>query len=247
VNDRRWWLFPPIAWLLVFLALPVAVTASKAFSAAGVEALASPTTWRLVGVSTLVAAVTTAACLVAGYPVAWCISRMPERRRRWVLFLVVLPFWANLLVRTYALMTMLRPFGVLDTWFAAVFGLWHGWLPFMVLPLYNAIEKLPPRLAEAAADLGAGPAQVFFKVIVPATMPGIVAGCVLVFIPVLGAFATPEMLGGAQAFMAGSRIQLAFLSGRNPEAGAAMTLVLTAITLLLLWGYRRVHRSEGLL
>lgn len=247
MTDRRWWLAPPIAWLLVFLALPVAVTASRAFSPAGLEALASFTTWRLVGLSTAVAAVTTLACLVASYPVAWCISRMPEHRRRWVLFLVVLPFWANLLVRTYALMTMLRPFGVLDTWFAAIFGLWHGWLPFMVLPLYNAIEKLPPRLPEAAADLGAGPAQVFFKVVVPATMPGIVAGCMLVFIPVLGSFATPEMLGGAQAFLAGSRIQLAFLSGRNPEAGAATTLILTAITLLLLLVYRRFRRAEGLI
>ncbi len=242
-----WILLPPVGWLLAFLVIPVGVVSARALTSEGVAALTSVLTWKLVGMSVVVAMITTILCLVAGYPVAWCIATLPRRWRHFVLFLVVLPFWANLLVRTYALMTILRPFGLLDTWFAAVFGLWHSYLPFMVLPLYTSIEKVPVKLLEAAQDLGATPSQAFWRVAVPLTAPGIAAGCILVFIPVLGAFATPELLGGAQAIMAGSQINLYFMSARNPAAGAAMTLILMVITVVLMAAFYRSRRNERLL
>lgn len=240
-------LTPPLGWIVGLLVIPLCCLAYRGLSTQGIHALANPWTWRLIGTSTLVAALTTLLCLVTGYPVAWCMAQLSPRWRSFALFLIVLPFWANGLVRTYALMALLRPLGLLDTWFAAVFGLWHTCLPFMILPLFLSIEKLQKRLLEAAEDLGASPWQAFVRIGVPLTIPGIAAGCLMVFIPVLGSFATPELLGGARASMAGSQIQLYFTSARDPAAGAALTLVLMVISASLLTFYYRHRNSEGLL
>jgi spermidine/putrescine transport system permease protein len=125
-------------------------------------------------------------------------------------------------------------------------GLAHGYLPFMILPLYASLEKVPQRLIEAAMDLGASPWRAFWAVTVPLTMPGVAAGCILVFIPVLGSFATPELLGGREATMYGSMINFEFTTGQNPAAGSALTIVLTVFTLLLTGLYYRIRKTEGL-
>jgi spermidine/putrescine transport system permease protein len=238
-------LLPPTLWLAAFLLLPTALLAAAALSPEGLRLLARPTTWELLARSLGMAALATALCLVLAYPAAYFIAGCPPRRRNLLLFLVVLPFWTNLLVRVYALKTIL-PAGFLNTPGAVLFGLVHTFLPFMILPLYGSIEKLPRRLLEASQDLGASPWQTFWKVTVPLTRAGIGAGCILVFIPAAGIFALPELLGGASTPLVGNQIELFFKKNPNSAAGSALTLVLLALTGLLAWAYIRLRRSEGL-
>ncbi len=244
MTKRLHW--PPSAWLLVFLVLPTALLAARGLSPAGARLLGEGSTWLLLGRSFAVAAVSTLLCLLAAYPVAWFIANAPPRWRNLLLLLVVLPFWSNLLVRTYALMVVLRPLGLLYTPGAVILGLVHSFLPFMVLPLYASIEKLPKRLLEAAQDLGASPAQVFRKVALPLTLPGVGAGCLLVFIPILGIFALPEFLGGASLPLAGGQISVLFKQDPGSPGGSALTLVLMALTLVLTSAYYRLRKTEGL-
>jgi spermidine/putrescine transport system permease protein len=238
-------LLPPTAWLAVFLVLPTAALSAAAFSAEGLRTLGDPTTWILLWRSFRIAAVSTALCLAASYPAAYFIAGCPPRWRHLLLFLVVLPFWTNLLVRVYALKFALDPLGLANSEAAAVFAIVHSFLPFMILPLYASIEKLPRRLLEASQDLGASPWRTFWKVTVPLTLPGIAAGCILVFIPVLGIFALPEFIAG-NIHLAGSQINLYFTRNRNPEAGSALTLVLMALTIALTGLYYRCRKTEGL-
>jgi spermidine/putrescine transport system permease protein len=244
MKKSLWLLLPPTAWLAVFLVLPTAVLAVSAFSADGLEALRRPETWLLFWRSFWIAAVSTAACLAVSYPVAYFIAGCAPKWRNLLLFLVVLPFWTNLLVRTYALKFCLDPLGWSDSG-AVIFAIVQNFLPFMILPLYASIEKLPRRLLEASQDLGASPARTFWKVTVPLTMPGIAAGCILVFIPVLGIFALPEFIHEPTR-MIGGQINLFFMKLSNPKAGAALTLVLMTLTIALTWIYSRFKKSEGL-
>lgn len=236
-------LLPPVAWLVLLLLLPTAIVAASAFSGEGLRHLGSEVTLRLLVRSILIAGASTAICLVLSYPLAYFIAGCSPRWRSLLLFLVVLPFWTNLVVRAYALMFVLRPVDFLYHEGAVVLGLVHSYLPFMVLPLYASLEKVPPQLLEASQDLGASPWKTFWKVTVPLTAPGIAAGCILVFIPTLGAFAVPEIMGGIQ--MIGNQIDLHYKS-LNAAAGSALTLILIAFTLGLTWLYYRCRRTEGL-
>jgi spermidine/putrescine transport system permease protein len=225
--------------------IPTVVVVARAFSLDGLKQF-NLDTLRLLAKSLWIAAEVTIACLVIGYPVATFIAGCSPGWRKFLLFLVVLPFWTNVIVRTYSQIFLLRPLGLYLTMPGVIAGLAHGFLPFMILPLYVSIEKVPPRLIEAARDLGASPWRAFWSVTVPLTMPGIAAGCILVFIPVLGSFAVPELLGGREAVMFGSQISYWFTTGRDPAAGSALTLILVALTLLLTGLYYRLRKSEGL-
>ncbi|WP_191060620.1 ABC transporter permease [Geminicoccus harenae] len=206
------------------------------------------------------AALTTALTLAVGLPTALFMALQPERRRNLLIFLVTIPFWTNLLVRNYAWILLLRnnglidqvlmglglrsePIGVLYTTFSIAVGLAYTFMPFMVLPIYASLEKLDWRLVEAAYDLGADRWRALRRVVVPLAMPGIAAGCILVFIPCLGAFVTPELLGGGKALMIGNLIQSQFGAARNWPFGAALSMALLAAVLLAmmfyLWRYRR--------
>jgi len=238
-------LVPPTAWLVVFLVIPTAVLALAGFSAEGVKALTDPVTWLLFGRSFRIALVSTALCLAVSYPVAYYIAGCDRRWRAILLFLVVLPFWTNLLVRAYALKFCLEPLGWANSESAVVLALVQSFLPFMILPLYSSIEKLPKRLLEASQDLGASPARTFWSVTVPLTLPGIAAGCILVFIPVLGIFALPEFIH-EPTHMIGGQINLYFMKNRNPGAGSALTLILMVLTLALTGLYSRFRKADGL-
>jgi ABC-type spermidine/putrescine transport system permease subunit I len=238
-------LVPPTAWLVVFLVIPTAVLAVSAFSEDGLKALCEPVTWLLFGRSFRIAMISTALCLLVSYPVAYFIAGCGTRWRGLLLFLIVLPFWTNLLVRTYALKFCLEPLGWSNSESAVIFALVQSFLPFMILPLYSSIEKLPPRLLEAAQDLGASPARTFWSVTLPLTLPGIAAGCILVFIPVLGVFALPEFIN-ERTPMIGSQINLYFMKNRNPGAGSALTLILMVLTITLTGLYSRYRKTEGL-
>jgi len=205
------------------------------------------------------AAVTTGLCLLIGYPVAyWLGLRAPARWRSALLVLLILPFWTSFLVRMYAWVFLLRTEGVLNLAlarlgvpplpllyndFAVLLGQVYGELPFMVLPLYASLEKLDRSLLEAASDLGAAPGRTLRRITIPLTRAGIVAGCVLVFIPSLGAYLAPDLLGGARTVYVGTLIQNQFSVARDIPFGAALSFLLSLTVLVLLWTFRGPMRA----
>ena len=212
--------------------------------------------WR----SVWLAAIATLLCLVLGFPLALFISRAGARKNLY-LQLVILPFWTSFLIRTYAWIFLLRDTGLLNTalqgmgliaqpwpWLyndgAVVLGLVYGYLPFMVLPLYATIERLDRSMLEAAADLGATPARAFWQVMVPLCQPGIIAGVVLVFIPCLGAYLTPDLMGGGKTIMIGNLVQNQFTTARDWPFGAAISLALMALVMVLLMAMARRRSGE---
>jgi spermidine/putrescine transport system permease protein len=212
--------------------------------------------------SVWLALLTTALTLLVGYPVAYWLALVASPRfRNALLALVVLPFWTSFLVRMYAWMFLLRSEGLLNmtlralglpalellyTPAAVLIGQVYGELPFMVLPLFIALEKLERSLLEAAADLGASPARTLRHVTLPLTMPGIVAGCVLVFIPSLGAYLAPDLLGGAKTVYLGNLIQSQFAIARDVPFGAALAFLLSLLVLLLLLLFKRPLQAARL-
>ncbi len=197
--------------------------------------------WKSVWVSGLA----TALCLLTAYPIAFGICFAPERWKPLMLLLVILPFWINLLIRTYALIAVFRsqgyinmtlgwvglgPYDMLYNNFAVTFGLVYVYMPFMVLPLYATIERLDKAFLEASLDLGASQTRTFLSVTVPLTMPGIVSGIILVFIPCLGSFLTPDLLGGANAIMIGNVIERQFKAANDWPFGSALSFLLMYAT-----------------
>jgi spermidine/putrescine transport system permease protein len=214
--------------------------------------------------SVVIAFITTVFCLILGYPLAFFIAtRKSKAKQQFALFLVILPFWTNFLVRTYTWRIILGnegiingflqgiglttgPIQMLNTDFAVLVGLIYGYLPFMVLPIYASVERFDFRLVEAAYDLGANDWRAFWRVVLPLTLPGVVAGMILVFIPVIGALVTPELLGGTQGIMIGSLIQNQFLkSGGNWPLGAAISMVMMSFVLIALMIYAGMTRRRS--
>ncbi|HSN05105.1 MAG TPA: ABC transporter permease [Nitrospira sp.] len=264
-----WLLAPAVLWTAFFCLLPLAVILAVSFATRGTYGgilwelslenyrdLLHLLYGRIFGQSLLLAALTTIVCLAMGFPLAYYIARLPPRRQALWLVLIMVPFWTNFLVRTYAWIFILRTEGLMNTVLlklgliptpieilysnsAVVLGLVYGYLPFMVLPLYAAIERVDRALIEAAWDLYADRWSVFRLVLVPLTKPGIVAGCVLVFIPSLGAFITPDLLGGARSMMVGNLIQHEYLIARDWPLGSAISIVLMAlVTGAMIWYFR---------
>ena len=209
------------------------------------------------------AIITTILCLLIGYPMAYFISlRVKPSLKNTMLTLVVIPFWTSFLIRTYAWIIILRSEGIINNTlialgiiqspietllyseFAVMLGLVYGELPFMILPLYASIEKLDLSLLEAAGDLGANSFWTFLKVTVPLTMPGIAAGIVLVFIPTIGAFITPDLLGGAKSILVGNLIQNQFVIARDKPFGSAICFGLSSFVLMLLFLYARYSNQK---
>jgi spermidine/putrescine transport system permease protein len=208
--------------------------------------------WR----SVWLAFATTVITLLVGFPTAWFIATRPPRARALWLFLITIPFWTNLLIRTFAINELIRNDGVLNTvllWagvietplqiiytdVAVLVGMTYVYLPLMVLPLFAAIDRFDMRLLEAAYDLYAGRWAVLRRIIVPIVSPGIVAGSILVFVPSLGAYVTPRILGGGKNMMIGNFIELQFLQGRNWPLGAALSILLLVIVMAAMLVYVR--------
>ena len=205
---------------------------------------------------------TTILALILGFPTAYFIATRPQRTQALWLFLITIPFWTNLLIRTFAVQEVIRNEGMLNTilmklgllsapmqimftdWAVAI-GMIYVYLPLMVLPLYASMEKLDFRLVEAGYDLYATRFKVLWRIIIPLVKPGIVAGSILVFIPSLGAYVTPRVLGGGRNMMFGNLIELQFGQGRNWPLGAALSLTLMVIVMVALLFYvRNVSRDE---
>jgi putrescine transport system permease protein len=269
----------PLAWLLLFFALPFVIVLAISIVPAtnSVPPFASPLdsgNWtldsyrlllddslyisafanalRIAGTSTLIA-------LLIGYPMAYAIARARPRRRNVLLMLVILPFWTSFLIRVYAWMILLRPTGLVNgalLWagviteplplmnneFAVHLGIVYSYLPFMVLPLYVALERMDPALREAAHDLGARPARTFLAVTLPLSLPGIVAGSLLVFIPAVGEFVIPDLLGGPDAPMIGRVLWNEFFLNRDWPAASAVAVALLVLIVAPMIAFQSAER-----
>ena len=267
---------PGVFWLLVFFLAPIglmlAYSAMKRGMYGGVEPgftlehyrrFFDPLYLDILFRTILWSLVCTVLCLVVGYPMAFLIARA-GRWRQWLLFLVVLPFWTSFLVRMFAMIFLLRdtgfinglllrlglisrPIVLLYTPGAVMLGLVYGFLPLMILPIYASLEKFDGALLEAAEVLGARPWARFARVIWPLSIPGVVAGSLLTFIPALGSFVTSDLLGGAKQVMIGNLIQNQFTVARNWPFGSAAAFVLMGVVLLAVVGYLRRRDAGGLL
>lgn len=212
--------------------------------------------WR----SLVLALETTVLSILVGYPLAYFIARSPIKRRNIYLFLVLVPLWTNFVIRIYAWIMILRTQGVLNGFIGSLFallnlpfepyemlythgavlvGLVYEFLPFMILPMYTSLEKIDNSVLEASADLGAPPWRTFRRVTLPLSMPGIVAGTILVFIPVMGNFIVSDILGGRQLILVGNLIQRQFLDARDPTFGSAASIILIVMTLVVTIFYTR--------
>ncbi|ALL14462.1 ABC transporter permease [Caulobacter henricii] len=268
---------PPLFWLVLFFLVPLAIVWAYSFGHNdGLTEIAitgtfknyaraiEPLYLKIFLKSAWVAAITTGLCLVIGFPVALAITFASEKTKTWLLLLIMLPFWTNLLIRTYALIAVLRtegyvnmglewlwkgggtvaallglqPFGdfqpleLLHNNFAVILGLIYVHLPFMVLPLYSALDRLDKSLLEASLDLGAGHLQTLFKVVVPLALPGIASGVLITFIPALGAYLTPDLLGGPDSQMIANVIERQFKRANDWPFGAAMSFLLMYMTFI---------------
>jgi len=271
-----WLIVPPAAALLVFFLMPLLVVLAVSFASRGTyggiewtltvsnyTSILDPLYLRIFWRSLWIAVASSAICLVIGFPLAYAIAGAPKRWQGALLLLVIIPFWTNFLVRTYAWMFILRTEGLLNTALisaglidqplnllytdgAVLLGLVYGYLPFMVLPLYAALERLDPALIEAAWDLYASPVRIFTRIILPLSKPGIIAGCLLVFIPSLGAYVTPDLLGGARTLMIGNLIQHQYLVVRDWPFGSALSFILMVGVLLAVMSYLRAGGPKNL-
>jgi spermidine/putrescine transport system permease protein len=213
--------------------------------------------------SFILASISTFGCLIIAYPFGYLIARLPAQLKGILLVLVVIPFWTSSLIRSYAIVAILKTHGLLNTFllwtgvidkplqllytnFATLSGLIYTLLPLMILPLYSSIEKLDWRLIDAARDLGAKKYQVFFRVMLPLTMPGVLAGCILVSLPAMTLFYIPDLLGGAKTILFGNLIQNQFLAARDWPMGAAISVVLTLLMSLcmIIYWYRYKKQPE---
>ena len=263
VRDSTVLLFPTLFVLGVFFCIPLLLMLGVSIATRGLYGgiewtltvenylrLADPLYWNIYGRSLLLAGATSVVCLFVGFPLAYVIARSPQKVQNVLLLLVMIPFWTNFLVRTYAWIFLLRteglfnsllmylgvpdvPLDLLYTNSAVFIGLVYGYLPFMILPLYVAIERISPSLEEAALDLYASSWSVFWYVIMPLAKPGIITGCILVFIPSVGAFITPHLLGGGKSMMLGTLIQHEFLVVRDWPFGSAISFLLLLLVLLV--------------
>ncbi|MDZ7665395.1 MAG: spermidine/putrescine ABC transporter permease PotB [Desulfotignum sp.] len=265
MNERQGFKFIAVflnmAWFALFVLIPGLMVAgisfmtrdtgrffSLPFTLAHYRELLDPVYARVLAQSLIYSLNTTILCLMISYPFAWILSRGPRHRRALLLMMVIIPFWTSSLIRTYALVILMKANGIINTLligtgiisdpltllytdFAVYVGLVYTLLPFMILPLYAVMEKMDPRLMEAARDLGANGFDVFFRVVLPLSLPGVMAGCIMVFLPAMGLFYVPDLLGGAKTMLMGNFIKNQFLTAMNWPFGSA-----ASVFLLLLMG-----------
>ena len=244
---------PYLIWSLIFIIVPMGLVVVFAFTTEGgqftLDYVSQVCEYTNVLVrSVWLAAIATIICLLIGYPLAFIMSRMPGFQQRTMLMLIMLPMWMNFLLRTYAWMTILEkngllnklfglvglgPFDMINTQGAVVLGMVYNYLPFMILPLYSIMTKIDNRTIEAAQDLGANTKNVFTRIVIPMSMPGISTGITMVFVPSVSTFIISRMLGGGGNLLIGDLIDLQFLGNAyNPHLGSAISLVLMVLILL---------------
>jgi spermidine/putrescine transport system permease protein len=269
---------PTLFYLGVFMLFPLLLVVALSFMTRGpygnvvyrinldnYARLIDPLYLRILLYSLRVAFATTVFTIVIGFPLAYYIARVPARQRNLLLFLILVPFWTNFIIRIYAWIMILRTEGLLNTLLlnlgiiqlpmdilysptAVLIGMVYEFLPFMVLPLYTSLEKIEMAQLEAAADLGAPPWRAFLRITLPLSVPGMIAGSILVFIPAMGMFVVPDLMGGAKTVLVGNLIRNQFLTARDWPFGAAASMLLLTLTLVVTLVYtRRAGFGEELL
>lgn len=267
-------LLPTALWLAVFMLLPLLILLvyslgsrnalgqiELGFSLHNYARFVAGPYLAALGRSIVLSGMTTLICLLVGALFSiWLAFKVPGNRQQLFVTFLVAPLWTSFLLRIYAWMTILRPTGILSHFFellhwhdfpvilytpyAVLIGMVYNYLPYMILPIYTAFEKLDRRLLEASADLGATPLQTFFKVTAPLSSKGLVAGCIMVFVPALGDYVTPDLLGGAKTMFIGNLIQNQFLTVRDWAFGCAVSTILILIVAVFVWIYLRYGESE---
>ena len=265
---------PGLGWLALFLLVPCLLVLGLSFFERGVyggvdyiftfenyRRAVDPLYRSILINSGWLALLATLASALIGYPAAYAIAKAPQHRQAALLVLVMLPFWSNYLIRTYAWIVLLNreglinralaalgasePLPLLYNDFAIVLGLVYGYLPFMVLAIYSSLSRLDPAFLEQSADLGASPASTFLRITLPLTLPGLAAGSIFVFVLSIGNFITPDLLGGGRRVMVGNLIYKQFLAARDWPFGSALAFLLIAVMMLLLFAQALVVRKSG--
>ena len=256
---------PYVVWMAIFVVVPLILVVVYAFTNRSgsftLENFSSMSQYASVfGRSFLLAFVATVVCILLGYPMAYFLARERGRLRQMATMLIMLPMWMNFLLRTYSWVfllerngffnTLLETIGlpkldIIDTQGAVVLGMVYNFLPFMVLPIFSVIEKMDHRLIEAAQDLGANSAEVFRRVIFPLSLPGVLSGVTMVFIPSVSTFVISRLLGGGKSLLLGDLIEMQFLgSAYNPHLGSAISLVMMVIVLVSMGIMNRFGEGE---
>lgn len=270
MNKRKGWAqelasAPYLIWMAVFVIVPLIMVAYFAFFGDGegftLEHIKDAAQYGgIFARSIWLAAVATVICLIISYPLAFILSRMETKSQSTMLMIVMLPMWMNFLLRTYAWMTILGnegvlnylfglvglgPFRMLNTQGAIVLGMVYNYLPYMILPLYSVMEKIDNSVLEAAQDLGCGRVQALIRVVVPLSLPGIMSGITMVFVPAISTFIISRMLGGGSNLLIGDLIEMQFLGNSyNPNLGAAISLILMVIVLIIMTVMRQFDSSD---
>lgn len=260
-------------WLFVFAFLPFLLICGLSFltydpehivhfslTAENYRQLFSSIYWHVFIRSLKIASLCTLICLAIGYPFAYLLARSHSRAKSLLFCLVIIPFWTSSLIRSYAMLAILKTKGLLNAFLlsmgiiqqplhllftniAVMIALVYILLPFMIVPLYNNLERLDQKLIDAACDLGANTFTLFFRIIFPLSKSAIIAACLLVFLPAMTLFYIPELLGGAKSMLLGNLIQNQFMLTQNWPLGSAMSVILTLAMLGLLWIYRRTQKT----
>ena len=257
--------YPYVIWMALFVIIPLIMVVIYAFTSRD-----GGFTWEnfaalggylgIFGRSFLLAAIATAICLVLGYPLAFCLARVRPSMRIFANMLIMLPMWMNFLLRTYSWVFLLERNGffnnllasiglpkldIINTPAAVVLGMVYNFLPFMVLPIFSVIEKIDPKVIEAAQDLGAGSSVVFSRIIFPLSLPGVLSGITMTFIPAVSTFVISRLLGGGKNLLLGDLIEMQFLGGAyNPHLGSAISLVMMIIVLVSMTIMNRFGEGE---
>lgn len=255
MKKLRFFAAPYLVWMVVFIVVPLLMVAYFAFTDKDgnftLDNVASAGQYTNIFVRSIwLAIIATIICLVIAYPLAFLLSRMKKHHQGTMLMIVMLPMWMNFLLRTRAWVTLLGNTGVINSilgWFglepikmlntegAVVLGMVYNYLPYMILPLYSVMVKIDKSVLEAASDLGCNPMKTLFKVVVPLSVPGIMSGITMVFVPAISTFIISRMLGGGSNLLIGDLIEMQFLGNAyNPQLGAAISLVLMVIILLIM-------------
>ena len=264
-------LYPYVVWSFIMIVIPVLVTIVYAFTKEGnsvtnilftldnFKSFFNDTVFiEVLERSIFIAVITTVLCILLGYPVAYVIAKLKPASQVTAVLMITLPTWINMLVRTYAWRGILDknglinsilglfgigPIKILETGFAVILGMVYNFIPFMILQIYNSLSKMDPSYLEAAADLGANKVKTFFKVTLPLSLPGIISGITLVFLPAVSSFFIPKLLGGGQYMLIGNVIENQFLTTGKWGFGSAISMVMAVIILIAMYIARYIDKK----
>ncbi|MBR2080537.1 MAG: ABC transporter permease [Oscillospiraceae bacterium] len=265
--------YPYLLWILVMICAPMLLILLYAFTIEGNDVasvkfslsnfarfVSDPVFIDVLLRSLYIALVTTVICVLLGYPLAYFLAKLPERQNVLMILLITMPTWINMLVRTYAWMGILQDNGVINsilgwfgigpvkmihTSFAVILGMVYNFIPFMILQIHTSLRKMDKSLLEAASDLGASRAMAFLRVTLPLSMPGVISGITLVFLPAVSSFFIPRLLGGGQFVLVGNVIESQFLTSGDWNFGSAISLIMAIIIILSMWLTRRAEAVSG--